>query len=76
MQMTVILAVALVALGFVANTVAGLLFGAACGWFAGWLFPGTFATALGALGLGALEPWQFGMFLGFVAAFFRYTSAD
>jgi uncharacterized protein involved in cysteine biosynthesis len=53
----------------------GFVFGALAGLIVGAAFPATFSAFLGAIGMGALAPWQFGGMLGFVGSFFRSSSA-
>ena len=52
-------------------TIVGTPFvGMVAGWIIGFIFPHTFSAFLAGLGLD-MAPWQFGLMLGFVGAFFN-----
>jgi hypothetical protein len=51
------------------------LLGAFTGWVVGWFFADTVLGILNQIGVSGVEMWQVGLFLGFVAGFFRTSIA-
>ena len=49
----------------------GVLLGAFSGWVVGTFWPSTLAIGMNAVGMGAMAPYQFGAFFGFIGGFFK-----